>query len=126
MLEFNTPLTVTGVPGSGDTTADLVFGQDNAGISFTTNQCNQPDGSTISANGLCYPEDVGIDSTGNVYVSDNDNNRVLEYNETSSPPSNVTANNVLGQSGNLTTNGCGSSERYNVVLSNRDNTRQCE
>ena len=105
VLEFNTPLTVTGVQGSGDTTADLVFGQDNAGVSFTTNQCNQPS-STPSANNLCYPGDVGIDSVGNVYISDNNNSRVLEYNETSSPPSNVTANNVLGQSGSLTNNGC--------------------
>ena len=62
--------------------------------------------SSPSANSLCYPGDVGIDSAGNVYISDNNNSRVLEYNETSSPPSNVTANNVLGQSGSLTNNGC--------------------
>ena len=106
VLEFNTPLTVTGVSGSGDTTADLVFGQDDLGVSFTTNQCNQPDGATISADGLCYPDDVGIDSSGNVYVSDNENNRVLEYNESSSPPSNVTATSVFGQGGSFTTSGC--------------------
>ena len=37
VLEYNTPLQKTGVPGSGDTTADRVFGQaDN----FTSSLCN--------------------------------------------------------------------------------------
>jgi hypothetical protein len=38
VLEFNTPLSVTGVSGSGDTIADTVFGQ---GGSFTTSSCSE-------------------------------------------------------------------------------------
>ncbi len=55
---------------SGSTTATQVYGQ---GGSFTTNV-----GGT-SANSMYYPSGVGVDSSGNVYVADSDNNRVLEY-----------------------------------------------
>jgi DNA-binding beta-propeller fold protein YncE len=50
--------------------ADLVIGQPG----FSTNSI------ALSAVGLNQPWSVAVDSNGNLYVSDNGNNRVLEYN----------------------------------------------
>ena len=102
VLEFNTPLTVTATPGSGDTRADLVFGQGATGTSFTTN------GAGTSATTLSEPYSVAFDSSNDVYVADHNNSRVLEYTESSSPPTNVTASAVFGQNGLFTTNSCNS------------------
>ncbi len=55
---------------SGSTTATQVYGQ---GGSFTNNA------SGTSANNLYYTSGVAVDSSGNVYVADPDNNRVVEY-----------------------------------------------
>jgi hypothetical protein len=75
VLKYYTPLKATAQSGSGDTTADRVFGQaDN----FTSNLCNFG-GTTPSAWSLCNPFGVALDSLGNVYVSYYFNNRVLEY-----------------------------------------------
>lgn len=111
VLEYNTPLSVTSVAGSGDTTADLVFGQGLTGLGteFTTADCNHPSG-TASANSLCEPFGVTVDPNNNLYVSDSNNSRVLEYNETvnaSAAPANVTANKVFGQGGSFSANACG-------------------
>ena len=97
VLEFNTPLT------SGSTRANLVFGQGATGTGFTTN------GIGTTATTLYQPYSVALDSSNNLYVADYQNSRVLEYTEASSPPTNVTANAVLGQGGQFTTNGCNSS-----------------
>ncbi len=64
VLEYNTPLTT-------DTVADAVFGQNG---SFTSSSCG------IGPGELCHPVGVAVDSSGNVYVADKNNNRVLEYN----------------------------------------------
>jgi sugar lactone lactonase YvrE len=99
VLEFNTPLTVTAVPGSGDTTADFVFGQGAAGTDFTDLMCNGNGAlGSASANFLCSPQAIAIDSSGNVYVSDTNNSRVLEYNQAGTPPANAVPNLVFGQS----------------------------
>ena len=98
VLEYNTPLTVTTTPGSGDTTADLVFGQD--GI-FTWIGCNShTTGSNPSAKNLCYPNSVAVDAAGNLWVADSGNNRVLEYNT----PLTIgtTADRVFGQGDSFT------------------------
>jgi sugar lactone lactonase YvrE len=87
VLEYNTPLT--------NTTADGVFGQDG---SFTTAGCNK-----VSDNSLCYPVGVAVDGSGNLWVADQGNSRVLEYN---TPLTNTTANTVFGQDGSFTTAGC--------------------
>src|SRR5208282_6053886 len=84
VLEFNAPLT-TGA------SAARVFGQDG---SFTSSDCNL-DGTSASANSLCRPSGVGVDATGNLYVADTANNRVLEYNTPF--PTNPIADIVLGQ-----------------------------
>ncbi|HLI80461.1 MAG TPA: choice-of-anchor D domain-containing protein [Candidatus Binataceae bacterium] len=72
-----------GKPGSaGDTTADLVLGQNG---SFDSNTCNQqapsfvPNGSA-TASTLCFPSGVALDNLSNLFVSDSGNHRVLEFN----------------------------------------------
>lgn len=67
VLEYNAPLSANGK-------ANLVFGQSG---SFTTGGCNR---GGLGAAALCAPTGVAIDSTGNVYIADTANNRVLEYN----------------------------------------------
>jgi hypothetical protein len=92
VLEYNTPLTT-------DTVADRVFGQ--AG-SFTTNDCNK--GGVISASSICVPAQVAVDSSGNLFVADELNNRVLEYD--SPLTTDTVADRVFGQAGSFTTNDC--------------------
>ena len=67
---------------------------------FTTNPCNNG-GPTPTADSLCHPEGVGLDSNGNLYIADFNDHRVLEYNNGS-----TTANLVFGQGGDFTTNTC--------------------
>jgi len=78
---------------SGSTTATKVYGQ---GGSFTTNAANK---GGISANSLYDPTGVALDSSGNLYVADEDNNRVLFY-----PSGSTTATKVYGQGGSFTSN----------------------
>jgi sugar lactone lactonase YvrE len=65
VLEYNTPL-------SSDSYADRVFGQPN----FTSTSENT---GGVSAGSLRNPSGVTVDATGNLYVADRSNNRVLEY-----------------------------------------------
>ena len=114
-LEYNTPLKVTAVAGSGDTTADLVIGQGptGGGIEFTTSDCNHG-GSNVNSpipNSLCQPIGVALDPSNNLHIADSNafNNRVLEYNEivnATTAPSNVTPNAVFGQGGSFTKGTC--------------------
>jgi NHL repeat len=78
---------------SGSTTATRVYGQ---GGSFTT---GVPNNGGISANSLDQPLGVVLDSSGNLYVADSFNNRVLFY-----PSGSTTATQVYGQLGSFTTN----------------------
>ena len=78
---------------SGSTTATRVYGQ---GGSFTT---GIPNNGGISANSLDEPLGVVLDSSGNLYVADENNNRVLFY-----PSGTTTATQVYGQAGSFTTN----------------------
>ena len=86
-----TPTTALGAPP--DTTADVVYGQLG---SFTTNTANK---GGISADSLNTPQGVVVDSSGNLYVADADDNRVLFY-----PAGSTTATRVYGQLGSFTTN----------------------
>ncbi len=98
VLEYNTPFTVTGEPGSGDTIADEVFGQSD---NFTSGACNFGASTTsTTANGLCTPTGVALDSMGHLYIADSGNNRVLEF---SFPSIDTTANLVFGQTSFTTT-----------------------
>src|ERR1700722_909928 len=84
-LEYNTPLTT-------DTLADTVFGQ---GGSFATEDCNH---GGLSASSLCGPDGIAVDASGNVYVAEFNNNRVLEYNTPLA--TDTVADVVFGQGGN--------------------------
>jgi DNA-binding beta-propeller fold protein YncE len=55
--------------------ADLVIGQTNF-----TNDLNSNTMGDVPVSGLSSPWSVAVDSKGNLYVSDNGNNRVPEYN----------------------------------------------
>ena len=69
--------------------ADLVLGQPN----FTSNGVNQ--GATTNANTLYNPQGVAVDSSGNIYVADTFNHRVLVYQR---PLSNgMAATRIIGQ-----------------------------
>ena len=80
VMEYFKPLTPPGAGGVGDTAPDLVFGQPN----FTTASCG------TGLNGLCFDNGpsslqpgsggIGVDGSGNLYVADTFNNRVVEYN----------------------------------------------
>lgn len=96
VLEYNTPLANSGSP---NTTADVVFGQ---GGNFTTNVCSDGSGGNPapSATGLGLDlNGIAVDVSGNLYVADGENNRVLEYNTplANLAAPNVTANLVYGQ-----------------------------
>jgi len=84
--------------------ADLVIGQPV----FTSSACNN---GGLSAGSLCVPEGVAVDATGNLYVTDNTNNRVLEYNTpfagcASFPCIGGPANRVFGQGGSFNSATC--------------------
>jgi len=91
VLEYNSPFTT-------DTVADRVFGQ----AGFTGKDCNRG-APTPTAATLCFPGGVGLDSIGRLYVADEGNNRVLEYD---SPMTSTTANRVFGQNGSFLSNRC--------------------
>jgi NHL repeat len=105
VLEYGAPFSSCASLPCAGLSASGVFGQNG---SFTTNACNDgkapADNSGRGADSLCLPEGVTVDSAGNVYISDHDNFRVLEYN-TPSPP-NTTANAVFGTCGSFTGNAC--------------------
>ncbi len=79
---------------AGSTTATRVYGQ---GGSFTSNTVNL--GGVVSANGLNSPNTIGLDSSGNLYITDAGNNRVLYYAAGS-----TTATRVYGQGGSFSSN----------------------
>ncbi len=87
-------LQVTGTT-PGDSTADVVYGQSG---NFGGNSCN-PGG--VTANTLCDPFGMTVDSGGNMYAVDRQNSRVLYF-----PVGSTTATRVYGQGGSFTTNGC--------------------
>jgi sugar lactone lactonase YvrE len=99
VLEYNTPLNPgSGETGAGDTNADTVFGQ---GGNFASNKCNL---GGRSASSICDPIGITVDHTGNLYVADAVNNRVLEFNTPLT--SNTTADGVFGTCGSFTSFAC--------------------
>ena len=94
VLEYNTPLS------SNNQIANHVWGQSG----FTSGFC------TVSQTGLCTPTGVGLDASNNLYIADAGNQRILEYKETTNPPSNLTADLVFGQRTSFTTRTCNSGD----------------
>ncbi|MGD1064659.1 MAG: kelch repeat-containing protein [Terracidiphilus sp.] len=88
---------------SGSTTATRVYGQNG---SFTS---SGPNNGGVSANSLSTPQGLALDGSGNLYVADEYNNRVLFY-----PAGSTTATRVYGQGGSFTTNAA----NYNGVSAN--------
>lgn len=84
VLFYETPL------ASGDTTADRVYGQ----ADFNGTEPNQ--GGAASAETLNFPSGVALDASGNLYVSDNQNHRVLVYQSVNGVID-ATADAVIGQ-----------------------------
>ncbi len=78
---------------AGSTTATRVYGQ---GGSFISNLANN---GGVSADSLDSPEGVAVDGSGNLYVADTENMRVLFY-----PNGSTTATRVYGQGGSFTNN----------------------
>ncbi|MDX1959684.1 MAG: putative Ig domain-containing protein [Leptospiraceae bacterium] len=77
----------------GSSTAISVFGQQG---SFTTNTANN---GGVSASSLNQPNEIAFDSTGNRYIADFANHRVLFI-----PSGNTIATRVYGQLGSFTAN----------------------
>ena len=89
VLEYDSPLTT-------DLIADRVFGQTG---NFSTGDCNKE---VISAATLCGPTAVGLDDSGNLYIADTGNHRVLGY---ATPLATDTiADLVFGQDNSFTSN----------------------
>ncbi|MBN2407128.1 MAG: hypothetical protein JXJ19_05475 [Elusimicrobia bacterium] len=88
VLKYNTP-------SSSGEDADLVLGQQD----FDINAENDSDGDgstdTVAANTLQFPYGLAVDGSGNVWVADTDNHRILKYNAPSS--NGEAADLVLGQ-----------------------------
>jgi hypothetical protein len=110
--------------GSGNgAAATKVYGQLGSLTSDTGNNGG------ISANSLAFPFAVALDSGGNLYVSDSNNNRMLAY-----PAGSTTATEVYGQLGSFTTdiaNDGGVSANslytpYGVALDGNGNVYVCD
>ena len=82
-----------------DDTADTVLGQPN----FTSSACNT---GGISGSTVCRPSGMAIDASGNLFVADANNYRILEYD--SPLTTDTMADRVIGQP-NFTTTGCNTS-----------------
>lgn len=80
VLEYNDPLQAD----TSDISANLVYGEPD----FSTVACN------VGPNGVCHPDRVAIGRSGQLLISDSDNNRLLVVDN---PLSNATANSVIGQ-----------------------------
>ncbi len=93
ILEFPSTNLVT------DGAASVVLGQPD----FSSNSPNQ--GGIPSPTTLNYPSSVTFDSSGNLWVADSYNNRILEFPSTNLV-NDASANVVLGQPNLVTNNGC--------------------
>lgn len=80
VVEYISPLAQTTTPGSGDTLEDKIFG-----LSGGASTCGYGTGVAPSADSLCLPTGLTIDGSGNLFVADTGNNRVLRYDNPAAP-----------------------------------------
>jgi sugar lactone lactonase YvrE len=78
----------------GNTTATIVYGQND----FNSGGINR--GGSTAQNSLRTPQGITFSPTGELYIADADNNRVVVYPK----DSNSTANRVIGKTGSFTNN----------------------
>ena len=100
VLQFNQPLTGSRRPPTTSFTANGVFGQPN----FASSSANLG-GSSPTASSLDEPIDVKLDVSGNLYIVDLENSRVLEFNTPAASSIDPAANSVIGQQ-NFADNSC--------------------
>jgi sugar lactone lactonase YvrE len=89
----NNRVLIYNIPFSTDESASVVLGQP----AFNNNSINQGGGITPAANGLWEPDSVATDASGNIYVGDGANGRVLQFK----PPftTSMNASVVFGETG---------------------------
>src|SRR4029077_10373749 len=109
VLEFNQPLAASNpATGAGDYVADLVLGQGSAGNNFAAHACVTASSQSASATGMCNPLAVTTDNSGNVFVGDDGDFRVLEFNQplatfnAATGVGDVVADRVIGQGSTAT------------------------
>jgi hypothetical protein len=108
VLEYDDPKAAgggtPGTPGAaGDTTADRVFGQPNFTSPSPISGCAAP-----TASLLCSPANLSVDQTGNLYVADPIDHRVLVFvNPLDDDETGAVADSVFGQP-DFTSDGLGS------------------
>lgn len=101
-------------PLAGDTTADLVFGQQG---DFATGMVNK---GGVSAMSLNYPMGLAIDDKGALYVADSDNHRILRFDDPLH--TDQIADLVYGQGGSFTQNQPNHGQLTRQADSNQDRT----
>ncbi|HEY2105421.1 MAG TPA: NHL repeat-containing protein, partial [Candidatus Binataceae bacterium] len=106
VIKYNNPLGTT----PPNTTANQVFGQ---GGSFISRGCNA---SGVTATSLNLPDGIDFDGSGNFFIADRQNNRVLEFKPpfAASPIPAV----VFGQKGSFTSNSCNFGSSPSIAAAN--------
>ena len=92
-------------PVASDALANRSYGQ-GAVSDFSDTQCADGEGQdpSPSNHGMCNPGGVALDMSGNLFVADSSNNRVLEIDAPLEGTQDATR--VFGQAGNFTASGC--------------------
>ena len=90
VLEYNTPLTTTAIPGSGDTAADCRLGEPDRRLGWRLHY-----GTSVVVEHMCSPAGIDLDSAGDVLSRIPQDNRVLVFDNPLSHRS--AADIVLGQ-----------------------------
>ncbi len=94
------------------TPADLVLGQAN----FTSGDANR--GGSAANNSLSSPADVTIDASGNMFVADNQNNRVLRFVGFGSASTSATASPTSVNFGTNFTGGLTTTQTITLSIAN--------
>src|ERR1022692_4956311 len=105
------------IPGSA---ADIVIGQPL----LSTALCNYPSGdpNQPTQSSLCHPVGLLVDATGNLYVADSYNGRVLRFPTPFSHQGNQQADLVLGKS-NFITSPLADASAYNMAVPRSEERR---